>query len=219
MCGRPDHACSPHRIAPHFSLLRSSVEDVFARRARMYSFCALSIDIDRFIVLHKPLEDFQRKRKEFFFAVPHQDAIPLPRLNDGPDFSSRERVCVITCPLVSLVVLRGLKSCVAGLRGIRISAIPFRRHKTRNVLGEKKTFFLTSPQDSDESSAFISVTRKIFGVLYSEFFFGAHYFHLTREKTFRIEPTSRFACRKRTGDQAGTRWRKRGKKNEAPGAP
>ena len=166
-----------------------------------------------------PLKTSKEKEKNFFLPVPHQDAIPLPRLNDGPDFSSRERVCVITCPLVSLVVLRGLKSCVAGLRGIRISAIPFRRHKTRNVLGEKKTFFLTSPQDSDESSAFISVTRKIFGVLYSEFFFGAHYFHLTREKTFRIEPTSRFACRKRTGDQAGTRWRKRGKKNEAPGAP
>ena len=166
-----------------------------------------------------PLKTSKDKEKNFFLPVHHQDAIPLPRLNDGPDFSSRERVCVITCPLVSLVVLRGLKSCVAGLRGIRISAIPFRRHKTRNVLGEKKTFFLTSPQDSDESSAFISVTRKIFGVLYSEFFFGAHYFHLTREKTFRIEPTSRFACRKRTGDQAGTRWRKRGKKNEAPGAP
>lgn len=166
-----------------------------------------------------PLKTSKEKEKNFFLPVPHQDAIPLPRLNDGPDFSSRERVCVITCPLVSLVVLRGLKSCVAGLRGIRISAIPFRRHKTRNVLGEKKTFFLTSPQDSDESSAFISVTRKIFRVLYSEFFFGAHYFHLTREKTFRIEPTSRFACRKRTGDQAGTRWRKRGKKNEAPGAP
>ena len=131
-----------------------------------------------------PLKTSKEKEKNFFLPVPHQDAIPLPRLNDGPDFSSRERVCVITCPLVSLVVLRGLKSCVAGLRGIRISAIPFRRHKTRNVLGEKKTFFLTSPHHPKIQMNPPRSSRSpgnFFVVLYSEFFFGAHYFHLTRE--------------------------------------
>ena len=75
------------RIAsPPISLLRSSVEDVFARRARMYSFCALSIDIDRFIVLRSP-EDFQRKRIFFFTGPPPRRHTPSP-LNDGPDFSS-----------------------------------------------------------------------------------------------------------------------------------
>ena len=68
----------------------------------MYSFCALSIDIDRFIVavlvLHKPLEDFQEKEKNFFLPVHHQDAIPLPRLNDGPDLSSREQVLQSRAP-------------------------------------------------------------------------------------------------------------------------
>ena len=107
-----------------------------------------------------PLKTSKEKEKNFFLPVHHQDAIPLPRLNDGPDFSSRERVCVITCPLVSLVVLRGLKSCVAG-RWDQNQRHPISAPQDAKCTWRKKTFFLTS-QDSDESTAFISVTRKFF---------------------------------------------------------
>ena len=168
-----------------------------------------------------PLKTSKEKEKNFFLPVPHQDAIPLPRLNDGPDFSSRERACVITCPLVSLVVLRGLKSCVAGLGGIRISAIPFRRHKTRNVLGEKKTFFLTSPitpQDSDESSAFISVTRKFFCRFALGIFFWSSLFSSYARNPSESSPRAVSRVESARGIRHAQGGGKEAK-NEAPGAP
>lgn len=96
----------------------------------MYSFCALSIDIDRFIVaVHKPLEDFQEKEKNFFLPVPHQDAIPLPRLNDGPDFSSRQQVtCALSCAFSSSSSCRVLVA-TQDPAWQQIQRLPF-RHKT-----------------------------------------------------------------------------------------
>ena len=62
----------------------------------------------------------------------------------------------LPCSLAWLEVLRGRTPWDQNQRH------PISAPQDAKCTWRKKTFFLTSPQDSDESSAFISVTRKFF---------------------------------------------------------